>query len=60
MDRVLTVAEVAKLLRVTPATVYHLAHGGKLTGFKVGTEWRFTSETLEEFMKSGMPIDDPK
>ena len=33
---------------------------GKLPGFKVGTYWRFTSETLEEFMKSGMPIDDPK
>jgi excisionase family DNA binding protein len=33
MDRVLTVGEVAELLRVITATVYHLAHGGKLPGF---------------------------
>ena len=54
------VEEVAELLRVSVRTVYRLVRAGKLPGFKVVTYWRFTSATLEEFMKSGMPIDDPK
>lgn len=40
-DAVLTVKEVADYLRVNQRTVYRLAVGRKMPGFKVGATWRF-------------------
>ncbi len=40
-DDVMTVKEVAEYLRVNQRTVYRLAVGRKLPGFKVGATWRF-------------------
>ncbi len=38
---ILTLPEVAKLLRLSEKTAYRLAAEGKLPGFKVGGSWRF-------------------
>jgi excisionase family DNA binding protein len=54
----MTVDEVARLLRVSTATVYLLAKRGEIAAFKTGNSWRFTSEAVKEFMKGVMPIDD--
>jgi excisionase family DNA binding protein len=58
VERILTAEEVTKLLRVSIVTVYRLAKGGKIPAFKVGTDWRFTVEAVDKFMKSCMPLDD--
>ena len=45
----LTVRQVAHLMGVHPATVRRLARAGKLPGaYKVGRQWRFARETIEE------------
>ena len=40
-DDILTIPEVASLLKVAEKTVYGLAQKGDLPAFKVGGQWRF-------------------
>ena len=48
-DRVLTIQEVAKLLRVAPETVYRNAR--TIPGaFRVSSSWRFSAKQLELWM----------
>ncbi len=37
----LTVDEVADLLRASPAMIYRLLKRGEIPGFKIGGDWRF-------------------
>ena len=46
----LNVGEVAKRFGVNVTTVYRLAQRGKLPGFKVGNQWRFSEHRLEEWV----------
>lgn len=42
--------EVAKILNVTPLTVRNEIEKGNIRAFKVGTEYRITEESLNEYM----------
>lgn len=46
-ESVMTVQEVAGYLRVNQRTVYRLAVGRKLPGFKVGATWRFKRADID-------------
>lgn len=46
-ESIMTVQEVADYLRVNQRTVYRLAVGRKLPGFKVGTTWRFKRADID-------------
>ena len=46
-----TAEEIAKYLRVHPYTVKRLARQGKIPGFKIGNQWRFDVEEIEEWKK---------
>ncbi|KPU45323.1 helix-turn-helix domain protein [Oxobacter pfennigii] len=49
MDKeLLTVDEVADILRTTPNTIYRWLRAGKFPGVKIGKEWRIKREALEE------------
>lgn len=52
MSEILTLREVAELLRVHPNTVYRLARSGKLPAFKAGTDWRFARRDVEAWMRN--------
>ena len=45
-DEILTVSQVARLLKVHPRTIYKLAKRGGLPGFQVGKQWRFLRSEL--------------
>jgi len=45
----LTINEVAKLLRLHPTTVYRLAKRGALPAFKIGYSWRFDTQDLNRW-----------
>ncbi len=47
---VLTVDEVARLLRMPPSTIYSLAQEGRMPAFKVGRRWRFRHSALEQWV----------
>jgi excisionase family DNA binding protein len=54
----MTVEEVAKLLRLNPRTVYRLLERGKLPGVKMGRQWRVSEEGLPGAAR-GMPVPVP-
>jgi excisionase family DNA binding protein len=48
----MTLEEVANYLRVHPSTIYRLVKRGKLPAFKVGSDWRFNLESIEDWRAS--------
>jgi excisionase family DNA binding protein len=51
MSTTLTLPEVARFLRVHPSTIYRLLKQHDIPAFKVGSDWRFTQETIENWTK---------
>ena len=55
--KVLTVNELADYLRVHRSTIYRLLKKGQLPGFKIGSDWRFNVEVIDDWrMKQGEAI----
>jgi len=50
-DDILTIREVAELLKLAEKTVYRLAADGELPGFKVGGSWRFRKTEIDRWIK---------
>ena len=51
MAEVLTLEEVADFLQVHPSTVYRLLKKRGIPAFKVGADWRFKQESIEQWVK---------
>jgi excisionase family DNA binding protein len=49
--RILTVAELARYLRVNMSTIYRLIRNKELPAFRVGRDWRFKREAIENWMR---------
>jgi len=50
-DEILTLPEVAHLLKVAEKTVYSMAQKGLLPAFKVGGQWRFKRADLDQWIE---------
>jgi nitrogen PTS system EIIA component len=50
MGKVLKLKEVAEYLRMCPMTIYRMANSGEIPCFKVGDEWRFRAEAVEQWI----------
>jgi excisionase family DNA binding protein len=50
-DEILTIREVAELLKINKKTAYKLALTGKIPGFKVGGSWRFERQEIVNWIK---------
>jgi excisionase family DNA binding protein len=46
---VLTVQEVSTYLRVHPSTIYRMLKRNQLPAFRVGSDWRFTVEAIDQW-----------
>jgi excisionase family DNA binding protein len=46
----LTVKEVAKILRIHRPKVYDLIKAGTIEGFKLGSDWRVKRESIERMI----------
>ena len=46
---VMTVSEMANYLRVHPTTIYRLLKNGKIPAFRVGSDWRFNRERIDQW-----------
>ena len=62
-NKLLTVKEVANYLVVTERTVYRLIKDPRFPAFKVGGQWRFKIELIDDWMRgdranviSGVPL----
>jgi len=49
----LTVREVADILRVHQRTAYRLITGGSIQAIKIGSQWRVPESALMDFIESG-------
>ncbi len=49
----LTIREVADILRVHPRTVYRLVQESALAAIRVGTQWRVPENALHAYIDSG-------
>jgi putative transposase len=47
-QRLLTLTEVADYLHVHPSTIYRLLYKNDLLGFKIGRDWRFNLEQIDQ------------
>ena len=50
-DEVLTIKEVAQLLKVGEKTVYSMAQTGELPAFKVRGQWRFSRKDIDAWIE---------
>ena len=49
--RFLTVAEVARLMRVSRMTVYRLVHSGELPAVRVGRSFRVPERAVHDYLR---------
>ncbi len=61
-EKLLTPSSVASRLQVNERTVTQWLRKGHLRGFKVGKEWRISSDDLQAFLEASanMPLDKPR
>jgi len=50
MQGIMTVEEVAKLLRVSEWKVYKLLEAGDIKGFRVGRQWRMPVREVDDYV----------
>ena len=50
-DEILTLPEVARLLKIADKTVYTMAQKGELPAFKVRGQWRFKREDIDSWIE---------
>ena len=46
---VLTVKELSNYLNVHPSTIYRLLKQGQLPAFRIGSDWRFNREDIDQW-----------
>jgi excisionase family DNA binding protein len=52
MDNLLTVKEVAALLRVSAQTLYKMLEQGGIPAVKVGSQWRFEQDKVRAWLEA--------
>jgi excisionase family DNA binding protein len=53
MRTVMTLEEVAAYLRVHQSTVYRLLKAQSIPAFKLGSDWRFSQESIDKWIAQG-------
>ena len=51
MATVLTLEETAEFLKVHPSTIYRLLKSRTIPAFKIGSDWRFTQESIQRWIE---------
>jgi excisionase family DNA binding protein len=52
-EEILTVREVADLLKLHPKTVNKFAISGRLPGYRIGRQWRFRKSEVLKLLEKG-------
>lgn len=53
LPRLLTIREVADILRIHARTAYRLVKDGNIQAIRVGTQWRVTEDALHDYVACG-------
>lgn len=62
LENLMTLKEVAKLLRLSPQTLYKMLEQGEIPAVKIGSQWRFDREQLKSWLSnhSSEPQPEPQ
>ncbi len=62
MAEMLTAKDIQALLQVDRSTIYRMAETGRLPAVKVGKQWRFPSESVDNWLQAqaSAPVPAPK
>ncbi|MFC1508206.1 helix-turn-helix domain-containing protein [Candidatus Omnitrophota bacterium] len=52
--QIMTLQELAKYLGVHPITIYRLLKESNIPAIKIGGQWRFKKDVLDEWLLKGM------
>jgi len=58
MSDLLTTRQLQELLQVDRITIYRMLNDGRLTGFKVGGQWRFSRQEIEKWLQGQRDVLD--
>ncbi len=50
MLNIITLDQVAQMLKVHPSTIYRMVKKGQIPCFKIGSDWRFNVESIERWL----------
>ncbi len=56
MEKLMTLEEVADYLRLSKDTVYRMANTGKIPASKVGNQWRFRKEDVDQWLEKNKNV----
>ena len=48
---ILTIAELSEYLQIHRTTIYRMLREGRLPGFRIGSDWRFSLEAIEQWLR---------
>ena len=48
---ILNISELSKYLRIHRTTIYRMLGEGRLPGFRIGSDWRFSVEAIEQWQR---------
>jgi excisionase family DNA binding protein len=48
--QILNVSELSEYLRIHKTTIYRMLREGKLPGFRIGSDWRFSVEAIDQWL----------
>ncbi len=57
MNKYLTVSELSEYLQIHRTTIYRMLRQGKLPGFRIGSDWRFSLEAIEQWQRDQTKVD---
>ncbi len=57
VSKYLTVSELSEYLQIHRTTIYRMLRQGKLPGFRIGSDWRFSLEAIEQWQRDQTKID---
>jgi excisionase family DNA binding protein len=56
IDQVMTLDELAIYLKLPKSTLYKLVQGGRIPGQKLGKQWRFGKQAIDQWLNNEQSI----
>ena len=56
----LTIEDLSSYLKMSRTKLYQMAQKGELPGSKIGTQWRFDRDEIDDWVTSKRPAADKK
>jgi len=53
MDKWLTLEQIAEYLQMSTSSIYKMAQKDKIPAYKVGRQWRFKKEAIDQWVEQG-------